>query len=89
MVEHGPHVAYGQWSPEEAVQSSTWRELCGMRLVLESVASKLANSRVHWFTDNQNVSHILTVGSRKCHLQDEALRVFYLAVKFDIRLEPE
>ena len=27
MVEHGLHVAQGNWSPKEAQQSSTWREL--------------------------------------------------------------
>ena len=26
-VEHGVHMAQGSWLPEEATQSSTWREL--------------------------------------------------------------
>jgi len=53
MVEHGNNVANGQWSSSEVNQSSTWRELRAVRLVLESFQSKLKNERVHWFTDNQ------------------------------------
>ena len=62
MVEHGPCTAYGQWSPEEATQSSTWRELTAVYRVLHSMTVKLRNSRVRWFTDNQNVVRILQVG---------------------------
>ena len=39
VVEHGPCVAFGQWTAEEAVQSSTWRELSAVWQVLQSVAS--------------------------------------------------
>ena len=35
-VEHGPIVAHGQWSQEDVLQSSTFRELKAVRLVLES-----------------------------------------------------
>ena len=65
VVEHGPCVAYGQWEEHEASQSSTWRELAAVLRVLTSVADKLVNSRVRWFTDNQNVSRILQIGSKK------------------------
>ena len=33
VVEHGNHVAHGQWSQWEAQQSSTWRELRAVVLV--------------------------------------------------------
>ena len=65
MVEHGSCVSYGQWTPAEAGLSSTWRELSAVWFVLSSVAEKLANCRVRWFTDNQNVVRILRVGSKK------------------------
>ena len=55
MVEHGNLIANGEWSPDEAKQSSTWRELRAIKMVLESFQSKLKHERVHWFTDNQNV----------------------------------
>ena len=75
-VEHGPHVAHGQWTLSEAGQSSMWRELRAVRMVLESLISKLENQRVRWFTDNQNVARIMTVGSKNTVLQSEALSIF-------------
>ena len=69
-VEHGYQ---GQWVPEEAEQSSTWRELRAVKQVLESLAVKLRNERVCWFTDNQNVARIITTSSKNSNLQAEAL----------------
>ena len=76
-VEHGNLVANGQWSAEEAVQSSTWWELRAVKLVLKSFQGKLANERVRWFTDNQNVVRIVQNGSPKDVLQAEALDIFF------------
>ena len=45
VVEHDNLVANGQWSTDEASQSSTWRELRAVKLVLESFQSKLENER--------------------------------------------
>ena len=45
-VEHGNLVASGQWSSQEATQSSTWRELRAVRMVLESFKNKLRNERI-------------------------------------------
>ena len=59
MVEHGPQIAHGQWSAWEAQQSSTWRELRAVGSVLQSFASSMADERIRWFTDNQNVVRIL------------------------------
>ena len=89
MIEHGCHIAQGQWLPQEACQSSTWRELRAVRKVLESLATKLNNQRLRWFTDNQNVVRILMTGSRKPALQQEALAIFNAAISSYIRIEPE
>ena len=88
IVEHGPYVAQGQWTPEQARQSSTWRELRAVVMVLESLGHKLSNSRVRWFTDNQNVARILEVGSRKFNLQCEVVKVFNLMLEHQIHIEP-
>jgi len=88
-VEHADEVAHGHWNPLEAQQSSTWRELRAVRLVLESLMSKLQNCRVRWFTDNQNVARILQVGSKTHVLQKEALLVFSLCVAHNVAIEPE
>ena len=89
VVEHGYHMATGQWSDEERVKSSTWRELRAVTLVLMSVSTKLKNQRVRWFTDNQNVVRILQVGSKQPHLQEEAVKILALAIQHQVRIEPE
>ena len=89
MVEHGCHVAHGQWTPAEAGQSSTWRELRVVRLVLESLVTKLENQRVRWFTDNQNVARIILVGSKTAALQTEVFGIFSLCISKQIRIEPD
>ena len=88
-VEHGNHIAHGQWSPEESQRSSSWRELRAVTLTLKAFAKQLANHRVRWFTDNQNVAHIIKVGSKKVELQAEALDIFKLSVQHNIIMEPE
>ena len=88
-VEHGDQVVTGQWSEEEAGQSSTWRELRAVHAVLDSICHKLQNHRVRWFTDNQNVVRIVLYGSRKVVLQEEALAIFATCVNYHIRLDPE
>lgn len=60
-VEQEYHVAHGRWSKEETTQSSTWRELRAVRMVLESLVPKLRNERIKWLSDNQNVVRILGV----------------------------
>ena len=88
-MEHGGQIANGQWSKEEAAQSSAWRELRAVRMVLESFESKLQNKRVRWFTDNQNVVRIVLNGNKKPALQQEALAIFDTSVKARIHVEPE
>ena len=58
-VEIGTDIAHGQWSEYDASLSSAWRELKAVALVLSSLVSKHAGHRVKWFTDNQNVVHIV------------------------------
>ena len=43
---------------------------------------------MRWFTDNQNVVRILTTGSRKPALQQEALAIFQISYQH-IKIEPE
>ena len=60
-----------------------------MCMVLLSVATKLVTTLVHWFTDKQNVAHILQVGSKNPHLHAVALKVFNMSILYKICLEPE
>ena len=44
---------------------------------------------VKWFTDNQNVVHIVEAGSKKQHLQSIALSIFVTCFRQGIRLDME
>ena len=88
-VEHGCYIAHGPWTAEEATRRSTWRELRAVCMVLESLAPKLKNERLKWFSDNQNVVRILQTGSWKPDLQTEALAIFSAALGGQTRIEPE
>ena len=83
-VQHGCHIAHSLWSEPEKVKSSTWRELTAVARVLEAVSSLLQNSRVKWFTDNQNVVRIIKVGSRVDELQKLALCIFWMMLSYNI-----
>ena len=78
IVELGPQMAaQGVWSADSAMRSSTMREILAVRKVLQSFAPKLAGLCVKWYTDNQNVAHIIDIGSRKPCLQEEPKLIFY------------
>ena len=87
VVELGPEVAHGQWTEVESQQSSTWRELKAIYLVLKSFANKLEGHTVKWLTDNQGAMYIIRSGSRKEHLQDGAMAIFELCFAHSIKLE--
>ena len=87
-MESQPELIFHQnWSLAESVRSSTWRELKAVCLALEAFASRLSNSKVFWYSDNQNVESILRNGSRKCDLQELALVVFRICLLHCISLE--
>ena len=79
----------GSWSETESRESSTWRELRGVRLVLLSVAEKLSGKTVRHRTDNINVENILKVGSPRPKLHAEAVAIYTLCGQHSIHLEPE
>ena len=87
IVEIGPHHSHGQWSETEAKQSSTWRELKAVDMVLQALATKLEGHTVKWCTDNQNVVSIINIGSRKPHLQDGAMCIYDRCLQHSIKLE--
>ena len=88
-VEVGLEVVHRQWSEFEASLSSTWRELKAVSLVLCALASKLSGHSVKWFTDNQNVVHIVECGSMKQHLQLLAPNIFEVCFRHNICLYME
>ena len=70
--------------------SSTWRELRAVhKCRSDYIDDKLANQRIHWFTDNQNVVRILSTGSRCLSLKQEALAICNISITCRVRIEPK
>ena len=82
-------VSHGMWSPDEALKSSTWRELTAVFRILCSLKHLLVHQRIKWFSDNQSVVAIVKKGSRKRYLQDLAIEIFNLSLATNIILEVE
>ena len=85
----GGKVAVGSWSWEEMGRSSTFRELWATRCVLESLAPHLKGSEVLHRTNNKNTEVILSIGSFKADLHDEAVSIYKICRAYDIRLTVE
>lgn len=70
-------AAQGVWSADSAMESSTMSEILAVRKVSQSFAPKFVGFCVKWRKDvNENVAHIIDVGSQKSSLQEEAKRIF-------------
>lgn len=89
LVNMSDTVARGNWSAEDLHESSTFRELKAVRLVLESFAHLIINKECVQRTDNQGTCSVLCNGSRIPKLQKEAVRIFALCRAQGIRLTPE
>ena len=70
-------------------RSCTWRELKGTAHVLESFAPQITGCTCIHRSDNQAAVHILAHGSRREHLQVEALLIHRICQKFGIQLIAE
>ena len=89
VVQLGNIVARGDWSDLDYLQSSTYRELKAVRLVLESFAHRLASKECKHRSDNQAAVSIMSIGSNREHLQREATRIYAICRQHGIRLCPE
>ena len=66
-----------------------WRELRAVKMVLGFLGHMLQNERLRWFSDNQNMLRIIETGSRNLGLQREAIEIYSIAMKGQVRIEPE
>ena len=72
---------------EERTQSSTYRELAAITIVLDAFCPLLSRSRVEWFTDNQGAARIAQVGSMHFNLHIVASNIFSICSQHEINLE--
>ena len=89
MVSCGHHEVAGHWDNNEKDASSTMRELLAVKYVLISLITKLVGLTLKWYTDNQNVARIVQIGSRKEHLQKQALQIYHLCATQGVKIEME
>ena len=88
-AQFGGKVAAGSWSLEEMGRSSTFHEIRATRHVLESLVLDLKGSKVLHRTDKKNTEIILSIGSRKADLHDEAMSIYKQCQAYGICLTVE
>ena len=87
ITKHNNSIAHGQWTYEESLKSSTWREMKAVCNSIESLKSQLKGKRVKWFTDSQNVVSIIQKGSNKSELHCLAVQLFWFCYNNNIALD--
>ena len=80
-------VCHQMLSITERLQSSTYRELLGIKLAVESFGPVSKHQEVQFCSDSQNALKILEKGSRKEYLHELAMAVFSACVKFNIKMQ--
>ena len=86
VVKANNLVFHSNWSEDEKAKSSTFRELRAVYLALRAYSPKFQNRCVKWFSDSQNCVRIVSAGSTKAELQEQALYIFKLCLKLNIDL---
>ena len=66
--------------------SSAWRELRAIQIFVSVHLETLRSNQVLCYTDNQSVRAVLRKGSMKPGLQDLALEIFKMCLKYSIAL---
>ena len=87
VLEETQNISFKNLSPDEAVQSSTWRELFAIFFALKSFDTNINSKHICWQTDNYAASIIVSSGSNKQHLQKLAESIYDLTVFRSIKLD--
>lgn len=87
LLETGGELFQQNWSEYESTKSSTYRELLTVSLALKSFVNRLKAQTVLWYTDNKNVTQIISCGSRIEELQSIAFDIFSSCVRNGIHLD--
>ncbi|VDH95207.1 Hypothetical predicted protein [Mytilus galloprovincialis] len=86
LLDESSETFHCMWDDFNKAQSSTFRELKAVELLLKTMGSKLENKFVKLYSDNQNVIRIVQVGSMKSPLQCLAFSIFNTCLLFNIDL---
>ncbi len=82
----GQTRAHEFFTPEERMQSSTMRELLGVRCSLHAFLPLCQGAEVYLETDSQNVVYVQHMGSRKIWLNEIAKQLFWFCLEHKIVL---
>ena len=66
VIDIEGYTFHQNWSEPESLKSSTFEELRTAELKLKSFIREQKSQVVVWFTDNQSVTTIVTLGSKVC-----------------------
>ena len=80
-------IFHRMWARNEAIMSSTWRELKAVEEALISFAPAICSQSLKWFTDSQCCAQIISSGSMKKPLQDLAFKIFSTCLQNNISLD--
>ena len=86
-VERIKKIFHCNFSVHEQQQSSTWRKLSAVCKAVETFKSDLQNRTVAWFTDNQGIVSIISIGGNVENLQLLALDFFKICVECNISID--
>ena len=76
VLEETQNISFKNLSPDEAAQSSIWRELFAIFFALKSFDMNINSKHICWQTDNYAASIIVSSGSNKQHLQKLAESIY-------------
>jgi hypothetical protein len=75
------------WTTDEALESSTWRELKAIELALCSFQHVFSGKSLNWYTGNQKCVTIVEAGSMKENVQAIAMSMFSMCLINGISIE--
>ena len=81
-------ICSGSFTSEERKQSSSFRELLAIKLVLKSYGKILHDQAIQVNVDNLNAVQSLTIGSANKGNHNIAIDIFYYCEKYHIKLAP-
>ena len=92
VLEQTQSISFKNFSPDEAAQSSTWRELFTIYFALKSFDKNINSKHICWQTVNYPASIIVSSDSNKQHLQKLVESIYDLTVsgcaKLDVQWVP-
>ena len=86
LLDESSETFHCMWDDFNKAQSSTFRELKAVELLLKTMGSKLENKFVKLYSDNQNVIRIVQVGSMK-NIVEEPVGIELWKSEFDVTSE--